>query len=69
MTVCFLGGLFRSRTIKNALIVAPLSVLRSWENEAKKVVTKCSQHAKIQVISSELKPTKRIRMIRDAIRW
>jgi hypothetical protein len=32
--VAFLGGLMRAHTIRNALVVAPLSVLQSWEKQA-----------------------------------
>jgi hypothetical protein len=32
--VAFLGGLIQANTIRNPLVVAPLSMLQSWEKEA-----------------------------------
>eukprot|EP00934_Nitzschia_sp_Nitz4_P000501 Nitzschia sp. Nitz4//scaffold174_size87051//2661//6007//NITZ4_005097-RA/size87051-augustus-gene-0.66-mRNA-1//-1//CDS//3329538836//501//frame0 len=52
-TLTLLGGLMRARTIKNALVVAPLSVLRSWEREAHKVLAQCLTSVNIQVIGSD----------------
>lgn len=43
----------RAKTIRKALVVAPVSVLRNWENEAHKILKPCVRNAKIQVISSD----------------
>jgi SNF2 family DNA or RNA helicase len=43
----------RAKSIRKALVVAPVSVLRNWENEANKIVKMCVRNAKIQVISSD----------------
>jgi SNF2 family DNA or RNA helicase len=53
MTLSLLGGLMRAKTIRKALVVAPVSVLRNWENEAHKIIKPCVCHARIQVITSE----------------
>lgn len=43
----------RAKSIRKALVVAPVSVLRNWENEAHKIVKLCVRNARIQVISSD----------------
>ena len=69
MTLTLLGGLMRAGTIQNALIIAPLSVLRSWETEASKVVKLCVPKIKIQVLSSDIGKSTRCRRLRDALEW
>lgn len=67
--LALLGGLMRARTIRNALVVAPVSVLRSWENEARKVVTLCVPNIHIQVISSAIPSNKRVPYLQKALKW
>lgn len=73
----------RAGTIRNALIVAPLSVLASWEKEAQRVLTAALAVAddddyddafvptttvRIRILSSERVPAKqRVRLIQDAL--
>lgn len=59
----------RSKTIKNALVVAPLSLLRSWEKEAYKVMRQCVPHVHIQVVSSDTTRRTRQRRIDEALEW
>jgi DNA excision repair protein ERCC-6-like len=66
MTLSLLGGLMRSKTIRKALVVAPVSVLRNWENEAKKILSLCT-HVKIQVITSDTSKHARQRKLKQAL--
>lgn len=53
VTLAYLGGLMRTGTIRNALVICPVSVLQSWEKEASKILPRCTSHLKITVISSD----------------
>ena len=66
MTLTFLCGLMQTRTIRNALIVAPLSVLRSWQKESYKVMG--SRVSIEMVLSSDSKHHLQI-ALRNALRW
>jgi len=66
MTLTFLCALMQTRTIRNALIVAPLSVLRSWQNESYKVFG--SSVSIEMVLSSDSKHHRQI-ALRNALRW
>jgi SNF2 family DNA or RNA helicase len=68
-TLAFLGGLMRTETIRNALIVAPLSVLRSWEGEAEKVLRACVPAVRISVASSSVAKSIRYQRLQDALEW
>jgi SNF2 family DNA or RNA helicase len=67
VTAAFLGGLMRTRTIKNAVIVAPMSVLRSWEKELKRVVLKCVANAEIRVLESSRSDQQRSSILSAAL--
>lgn len=68
--VCaFLGGMMKAQTIRNALVVAPVSVLRSWEREANKVAKACVPNLRIQVVSSALSKSVRTRRLQEAQEW
>jgi SNF2 family DNA or RNA helicase len=67
MTLAYLGGLMRAGTIRSALVVAPLSVLRAWENEAHKVLAMCVPTVQIQVLSSTMGASKRRRALEEAL--
>jgi SNF2 family DNA or RNA helicase len=69
MALTLLGGLMRSKTIRNGLIVAPLSVLRSWETEATKVVKLCVPNITILVVSSDVGKAMRCKHLRTALTW
>jgi hypothetical protein len=69
MTLTLLGGLMRTKTIRNALIVAPLSVLRSWEKEAEKVVRRCVPKVRICVVSSDVGKATRCKRLCAALEW
>lgn len=68
-SLTYLGGLMKAAQIRNTLVVAPLSVLRSWEKEARNVLTVCVPSAKIQVISSDYEKSRRARMLQEALAW
>ena len=59
----------RGKTIKNALVIAPLSVLRSWEKEAAKVLASCVPSVSIQVLSSDIGRNRRRQILSEALEW
>jgi SNF2 family DNA or RNA helicase len=66
-TLTCLGGLMNAGTICNALVVAPKSVLRSWEREASKVLLACVPIAMVQVMSADHSPLQRKRILAEAL--
>ena len=68
-TLAFLGGLMRTETIRNVLIVAPLSVIQSWEGESQKVLRACVPGVRISVVSSSVSKSTRYQRLRDALEW
>jgi hypothetical protein len=67
-SVAFLGGLMRAHTIRNALVVAPLSVLQSWEKEARLVMKKyCVPRITIIVLSSDVAKNRRRKLLQEAL--
>ena len=69
MALTLLGGLMRDKTIRNGLIVAPLSVLRSWETEAEKVLKVCVPRVRVYVVSSDIGKATRCKRLQDALEW
>jgi SNF2 family DNA or RNA helicase len=69
MALTLLGGLMRDKTIRNGLIVAPLSVLRSWETEAEKVLKICVPRVRVYVVSSDIGKATRCKRLQDALEW
>jgi len=65
-SLAFLGGLMRTRTIRNALIITPVSVLRSWESEANKIIKSCASGVAILVVSSDMSKSRRIKLLQGA---
>ena len=68
-TLAYLGGLMRAGTIQNALIIAPLSVLRSWEKEAWKILRLCVPSIKVTVFNSEVSKIRRMEIIRGLTKY
>jgi SNF2 family DNA or RNA helicase len=66
MTLSLLGGFMRAKTIRKALVVAPVSVLRNWENEARRILGMCVK-TKIQVIASEASKYAREKKLKEAL--
>jgi hypothetical protein len=66
-TAAAIGGLMRAQTAKSAVIVAPKSVLRSWEKELKRVVLKCVSTTVITVLSSNATDSERRRILATAL--
>ena len=64
--MAFLGGLMKAKTIKKAIVVAPVSVLRNWENEANKILRQCVG-IKIQVLSSDISVYNRKKRLHQAL--
>lgn len=68
VTLSYLGGLMRAETIRNALVIAPLSVLHSWKNEAQKIIPQCVSSVKITVLNSEISRRQRLNYINTIAR-
>lgn len=67
-TLTYLGGLMKADTIASALVIAPVSILRSWEKEAQKVIQRsCVPHLDIRIVSSSMRRVDRQRILRAAI--
>ncbi|KAL7574811.1 hypothetical protein ACA910_010655 [Epithemia clementina (nom. ined.)] len=66
VSLSVLGGLMRAGAIKNALVIAPLSVLRNWENESKKILMQCVSNIRISVLSSSISAAERKRILDEA---
>ena len=56
----------KAKTIQKAIVVAPVSVLRNWENEANKILRQCVA-VKIQVISSDVSVYNRKKRLHQAL--
>jgi SNF2 family DNA or RNA helicase len=99
MALTVVGGLMRTRSIRNALIIAPckfdaihndvlyacfgmhthtdllalsciaVSVLRSWQSEASKVLKACVPGVTIVVVSSDIGKATRCKRLQDALEW
>jgi len=67
MTLTYLGGLMRAGVTRNSLIVAPVSVLQSWEKEARKVLAGCVPCVRIQKLSSDMTKKQRLRLLKEAL--
>jgi len=70
-TLTYLGGLMRQKTIRNALIVAPVSLLRTWQKEAQVVMKKsgCVPSVTVSVLGSDVSKSRRMHQIRMALGW
>lgn len=73
-TLTYLGGLFSTGTIRNALVVAPVSILRSWEKEAQHVLANMMDSSvvpiQIKVVSSsDSNRSRRNGIIIGALTW
>ena len=70
-TLTLLGGLMRQRTVRNSLIIAPVSLLRTWEKEAIKIFKKfeCVPQVTIIVLGSNVAKLKRKRLLLEALEW
>jgi len=68
-TLTYIGGLMRAKVILSSLVVAPTSLLRTWEKESKKVIVghDCLPKLKIHVLSSSMKRHDRQRIIQNAL--
>jgi SNF2 family DNA or RNA helicase len=68
MACTFIGGLMRSGVIRNALIVAPMSVLRSWEKTSVELISQCIPKVNIQVVSGGMSRNQRSFAIQKHLR-
>ncbi|CAN0554591.1 unnamed protein product, partial [Ectocarpus sp. 12 AP-2014] len=61
---CFLAGLFGTRQAKSALVLAPKSVMRGWEDELGRWLVKAAcPKAEVVVMASEMPAKARRRAI------
>lgn len=59
-TLAYLGSLMRAETIRNAIIVCPKSVVRSWEREANLILKNmCIPKASVYAVTSDMGKEKR----------
>ena len=67
-TLTYLGGLMRAKTIRNALIICPVSVIRTWEREGDTILRQsCVPKINICVVSSDVKKHRRTHILQDAL--
>jgi DNA excision repair protein ERCC-6-like len=58
----------RAKTIFSALVIAPVSILRSWEKEARRVIAHtCVPNLQIYVLTSQTQRKDRQRILRSAL--
>jgi len=70
-TLALIGGLFRCQTIRNALVVCPVSVVQSWKNEADQVFDVCglSSIASVMIVDSNFRKGLRASKLKFAMVW
>lgn len=61
---CLLCGLLRDRAIGKVLIVSPVSVIPSWFREINEHVTSHVENLSVELITSEISKTKRLRILK-----
>lgn len=66
-TLTYIGGLMLNEKIRNAIVVCPMSLLRTWEDEANKILKVCVPDINIIVITSSQSPNRRYDLLYDAI--
>uniref|UniRef100_A0A7S4JE07 Uncharacterized protein n=1 Tax=Odontella aurita TaxID=265563 RepID=A0A7S4JE07_9STRA len=67
-TLTFLGGLMVSGTIRSALVCCPVSLLRTWEKEARDILEESfGLDVSISVISSDVSKKKRTQLLQSAM--
>lgn len=68
-TLTYIGGIMRAKVIFSTLVIAPTSLLRTWEKEAQKVIVghNCLPHLRIYVVSSNMKRPERQRILQEAL--
>ena len=67
-TLAYLGSLMRARTISNAIVVCPKSVVGSWEREANLVLRGlCAEGASVHAVTSDMGKERRRRIFEDAL--
>lgn len=53
-TLSLIGGLMRAGSIQTALVIAPLSVLESWQTTGRKILRQCIPRVKVTVLNSDI---------------
>eukprot|EP00588_Corethron_pennatum_P023615 CAMPEP_0194311314 /NCGR_PEP_ID=MMETSP0171-20130528/8280_1 /TAXON_ID=218684 /ORGANISM="Corethron pennatum, Strain L29A3" /LENGTH=1645 /DNA_ID=CAMNT_0039065349 /DNA_START=32 /DNA_END=4969 /DNA_ORIENTATION=- len=65
--VTLLSGLMKTREIKKALIVCPVSLLTNWNKEAVQVMRLCAPKGKVTIFDSTIPKIKRTRILREIL--
>ena len=69
-TLTVIGGLMRSRSIRNALVVCPLSVVQNWQREARAALQECCvPSVTIQIVDSSIAKNRRSVYLENALSW
>lgn len=69
-TCTLLGGLMRAGTIRNALIISPVVVMKNWERESRMILEKfCGVRVSILNIDSSIKRERRAMLLEEALKW
>jgi SNF2 family DNA or RNA helicase len=70
-TLAFIGGLFRCHTIRNALVICPVSVLQNWKNEAEHIfeLSGISSKVSVIVVDSNSRKGQRASLLNFAMVW
>ena len=60
----------KTKTIRNALIICPVVVLRNWEKEALDIFLNYYKvDAVVRILESTTRPEKRATILEDALSW
>jgi SNF2 family DNA or RNA helicase len=66
-TLAYLGSLMRARTISNAIVVCPKSVVQNWEREANLILKNmCVPRATVYAVTSDISKERRVRIFTDS---
>lgn len=69
-TCTLLAGLMRSRSIRNALIICPVAVMKTWEREARLVLEHlCGINVSIRIVDSSIRRERRSMFLEEALTW
>ena len=60
----------KTNTIRNALIICPVVVLRNWEKEAVDILSNYYKlNTVVRILESTTRPEKRTIILEDALSW
>jgi Superfamily II DNA/RNA helicases, SNF2 family len=70
-TCSLLAGLMKSRSIRNALIICPVAVMKNWERESRLIIEHLCGLSKvtIRVVDSSIRRERRSMFLEEALTW